>query len=117
WTRKPPPGAPAAAGYATIVNGGPGDDRLLGGTSPIATRVEVHRMSMAGGIMVMRPEPGGLAIPAGSSVSLAPGGLHLMLIGPKTYPPVGETVPVILEFEHAGKITVPLQVVAQGASA
>jgi copper(I)-binding protein len=76
--------------------------------------VELHEMSMAGGVMRMRALPGGVAIGPGGTLALAPGGDHLMLIGPAHALRAGETVPVNLTFAHAGTIRVQFQV-RQGA--
>ena len=116
WTRTPPPGAPTAAGYVTITNGGPEPDKLLGGESDIAAQVQVHQMSVVNDRMVMRPVEGGLDIPVGSTVKLAPSGYHIMLIGPKAFPKPGEHATLTLNFVHAGKVSVDLQAYAQGES-
>lgn len=110
WSRPTPPGAPAAAGYVTITNTGTRPDRLLGATSTAAERIEVHEMKLTNGIMQMRPVAGGLAIAPGRSVALAPGGYHLMLIGPKRPSVTGGQVPVMLLFERAGTVRVDFEV-------
>jgi copper(I)-binding protein len=112
WSRPNPSGAPTAAGYLSITNTGRTPDRLLGGASPAATTIEVHEMSMAGGIMRMRPVAGGLAIAAGQTVKLEPGGYHLMIIGPKRAFKVGDHIPVTLKFERAGRVKVDFDVEA-----
>lgn len=66
--------------------------------------------------MRMRELEGGLAIPPGATVALAPGGLHLMLMGLKTPLKQGEKVPVTLVFEKAGTIDVELAIAAMGAT-
>ena len=65
-------GRPVASGYMTIENHGKVDDRLTGGSSPIAANVEVHEMKAEGDVMTMRRLEGGLAIPAGGSATLEP---------------------------------------------
>lgn len=110
WSRPTPPGAPTAAGYLTIQDKGGVADRLTGGSSPDAAAVEVHQMSMTGGIMRMRPVEGGLAVPAGGTVTLAPGGYHLMLIGPKRPFKIGDRIPVTLAFARAGRVPIRLVV-------
>lgn len=110
WSRPNPPGAPTAVGYLTITNTGSLPDRLLGGDSPVVSKVEVHQMSMDGGIMRMRPVEGGLVIPPGQTVKLAPGGYHLMLIGPQRAFAVGDHIPVRLHFERAGDVKIELAV-------
>ena len=112
WSRPNPPGAPTAAGYLTITNTGRHADVLLGGSSPKADKIEVHQMTMAGGIMRMRPVPGGLPIPPGQTVTLAPDGYHLMLIGPKRPFKVGDHIPATLHFQRAGAVNVEFNVQA-----
>ena len=115
WTRAVGTAAPTAAGYMVIRNTGAAPDRLVAAETPRATRVELHEMSITDGIMRMRPIAGGIALPAGGEVRLAPGGLHLMLIGPKGGFEQGVRVPTTLVFERAGRITVELAVEAPGA--
>ena len=110
WIRATPNAAPTAAGYLTVTNRGKTPDRLLGGSSPLAQAVEPHTMSMTGGVMRMRLAQGGFAIPPGGVVTLAPGGSHLMLIGPRRPFKPGEKVPAILRFAHAGELKVEFQV-------
>src|SRR5262245_41233959 len=74
WAAPTPGGVTVSAGYLTIVNSAAAADTLVSAASPRAERVEVHEMSMDGGIMRMRTVEGGLAIPAGATVALAPGG-------------------------------------------
>jgi copper(I)-binding protein len=116
WARATPPTAPAGGGFLTVTNTGTTADRLISATSPAASQVQVHEMKMDGSIMRMRELDNGLAIPPGATVTLAPGGFHLMMIGLKE--PLKETtrVPVTLVFEKAGKIDVELRVMALGAS-
>lgn len=117
WTRAVAARAPTAAGYLTIRNAGGLPDRLIGAETARARTVELHEMSMTDGIMRMRPIPGGIAIPAGGEVRLAPGGLHLMLIGPQGGFTVGERIPLTLVFERGGRVAVELAVQAAGARA
>ena len=115
WTRQPPPGAKVAAAYATITNTGTRPDRLIGGGIAHAERVEVHTMSMEGGVMRMARLDDGLTIEPGETVVLAPGGPHLMLIGIGNAPKAGSTVPLTLRFERAGEVTVAIPVAPVGA--
>lgn len=117
WARATPPTAPAGGGYLTITNTGTTSDRLISIKSPAAGAVQVHEMKMDGNVMRMREIEGGLAIPAGATVALAPGGFHLMMMGLKAPLKQGERVPVTLVFEKAGSIDVELAVEAMGATA
>lgn len=116
WTRATPPAAKVGGGYLTVTNKGDSADRLLGGSSAIASRVEVHNMEMTDGVMKMRPVPEGLEIPVGQTVELAPGGYHLMLIELKEPIAEGDMVAVTLEFEKAGSVEVELAAGAIGST-
>jgi len=112
WTRQTAAGQSVGGGFTTITNGGKANDRLLDASSPAAARVELHDMTMDGGVMRMRPVVGGLAVPAGGALALQPGGQHLMLMGLKAPLELGALVPVTLRFERAGTVTVQLKVEA-----
>ena len=112
WSRPSPSGAQAAVGYLTVTNGGTKPDRLLGGSTPAAARVEIHSMSMTGGIMRMRPVSGGLTLPPGQTVKLEPGSLHIMFIAPKHAFKLGDHIPATLRFERAGEVKVAFSVQA-----
>jgi periplasmic copper chaperone A len=117
WSRATPSGAKVAGGYLVIENKGKTADRLIGGAGEIAGRVEVHEMAMNNGVMTMRPLDKGLTIEPGQTVKLAPGGHHLMMFDLKGQLKQGDKVPVTLEFEKAGKVTVSLDVQGVGAQA
>ena len=104
WIRTPPPGAPTAAGYVTLTNRGIASDRLTGAYSGAAASIGLHEMDKAGGVMRMRPIPGGLAIGAAATVTLDPNGRHLMLSGLKRPLKAGEHVRVVLKFQRAGDV-------------
>lgn len=104
------PGQPTGAAYLTVVNNGKEPDRLVSVTSPAAGKVEIHEMKTENGVMKMRAVQGGLDIPAGGSVELAPGGLHMMFMDVKEPFKEGGNVPVTLEFEKAGKVELSLPV-------
>jgi len=108
--RATPNGAPTAAAYLTITNHGSTPDRLLGGSVPGVKSVTPHAMSMSGGVMRMRTLPQGLDVPAGRTVTLGPGGDHLMLEGlTRTFRP-GEVVAMRLNFSRAGHVKVSFRV-------
>ncbi len=115
WTRATPPKAPTAGGYLTITNAGPEADRLIAAASPIAGKADLHQMAMKNGVMTMRPVTGGIEIPAGGKVSLSPDGFHIMFTALKQSLKKGESVPVTLTFEKAGKADITLSVEAVGA--
>ncbi|WP_052341252.1 copper chaperone PCu(A)C [Salinarimonas rosea] len=115
WSRATPGAAPVAGGYLTIVNTGSEPDRLLGGSAEISERFEVHSMETVDGVARMAPVQGGLEIPPGGSVALAPGGYHVMLMGLKRPLAEGETFAGTLVFERAGEVPVVFSVGALGS--
>ncbi|HEX4235053.1 MAG TPA: copper chaperone PCu(A)C [Caldimonas sp.] len=103
-----------AAYFAALENAGSTADRLLGATTPVAARVELHTMAVdAQGVMRMR-EIDGIALAPHARIEMGPGsGMHLMLIGLKEPLREGRSFPMMLRFERAGKVEV--MVVVQGA--
>jgi periplasmic copper chaperone A len=106
WARATPKGASVGGAYLKITNTGKTPDRLVGGSTSVAKEVQIHEMSMANGVMKMRPVAGGLEIKPGQTVTLKPGGYHVMLIGIKEPLKQGEHFKVTLEFAKAGKVEV-----------
>lgn len=110
WSRQTAPGQKVGSGFLTISNKAQADDRLISASSPVAGEVQLHTMSMEGGVMRMREVKGGVAIPAGKSVALKPGGYHLMFVQLKRPLALGETVPVTLRFQRQGAVRVSFMV-------
>ena len=108
WCRPSPNGAKAGGCYVTLTAAT--DDRLMGGSTPRAASLQVHEMKTENGMMKMAELTGGLPLPAGQAVALAPGGNHMMLIGLTAPLVAGETVPLTLQFASAPAITVQAQV-------
>jgi copper(I)-binding protein len=117
WSRATPKGASAAAGYMTITNKGTAPDRVNCVSSDAAAQCQIHTMSMQDGVMKMRPVEGGLEILPGQTVTLKPGGLHMMLVDLKHPLEAGGTMKATLKFDHAGTIDVEYPVAAIGAPA
>lgn len=116
WSRQTAPTQKVGGGFLTITNKGKADDRLISATSPVASEVQMHMMSMTGGVMRMREIKNGIAVPAGQSVALKPGGHHLMFMGLKRPLRLGESFPVTLRFERQGMVTVRFKVAPVGAA-
>lgn len=114
WARATPPHADSAAVYLTITDPGPAD-RLLAATTPVAADAHLHESRSVDGVMQMRSVDR-LDIATGGSVTLAPGGLHLMLTGLRQPLHEGEHFPVTLRFEKAGAVTVQVNVAKIGAT-
>jgi periplasmic copper chaperone A len=117
WTRATPPTAKAGGGFLTITNKGTTPDRLVAARSAASDKVEIHEMKMDGSVMRMRELDKGLEIPAGATVTLKPGGYHIMFMELKAPFAKDAKVPVTLVFEKAGSIDVPFTVQAMGAGA
>lgn len=107
WASLTPGGVDVSAGYIDIANTGTTPDRLLSASSPRASHVSLHEMAMDGAVMQMRAISA-LDLPVGATVSLAPGGNHLMFEGVTAPFTEGDVIPVTLHFEHAGDINVNL---------
>lgn len=114
WVRSAPRAGASSAAYARISNTGREADRLLSAWSDIAARVELHTHIMDGGIARMR-QVDTIELPAGRSVDLRPGGLHVMFLDLLRPLAAGETVVVRLVFEKAGEIRLELPVAAATA--
>ena len=85
--------------FATIENHTDHDVTLVGGSAEIANMVEVHEVIMMDGEMKMQAKEGGILIKAGESVTLEPGGLHVMLMGLKEAILEGDEVTLTLDFD------------------
>lgn len=90
----------------TIRNDGQDADRLSGGASPVAERVEIHQTRLVNGRREMDLLPDGLVIPPATTLVLEPGSSHLMLVGLRQDLVQGGTFPLTLNFSQTGEVTV-----------
>jgi len=111
YTFATPPGALSAGGYLTITNTGNKDETLVGGSASFAKTTQVHEMKIVDDVMKMRHLEPGLEIPAGETVELAPGGLHLMFIELTQSLKDGQTLNASLTFSNAGELPVAFEVI------
>lgn len=109
-SRETPPAARVGIGYLTIANNGTETDRLIGISSPVADRVELHQTTVDDTIARMLPVPLPLEIAPGRAVVLEPGGMHLMLVQLNVPIQLEASIPVELRFERAGSLTVQMTV-------
>jgi len=100
--------------YLTIKNTGGTDDRLMSATTPAADQAQLHIEINDNGIMKMRPLSA-IDVKGNSTVTLAPGGMHVMLVGLKQPLKEGQSFPLTLSFAKAGKIDVTVKVMKAGA--
>ena len=116
WSRQTAPGQTVGGGFLVAANASGKEDRLVSVTSPAAAEVQLHSMSMDGGVMRMRHVTGGLPVQAHGKLELKPGGFHVMFLDLKRPLAAGESVPAVLTFEKAGAVPVSFKVEAIGAS-
>ena len=109
WARASIGQAPNGAAYMTITTEGAEADRLLAAESTVAKRVELHSHTMADGVMKMRPVEA-IEVAPGEPTLLQPGGLHVMLMGLKAPLKMGESFPMTLVFERAGRVEVEIKI-------
>ena len=112
WARATVPGQKTGSVYVELTSST--DGALVAAASPVAARAELHSMTMDGGVMRMRALPR-VELPAGKTVKLAPGGLHVMLVDLKQPLKAGDKVPVTLSVQSPGasvttlKLEVPVR--------
>jgi copper(I)-binding protein len=113
WARATAPSVPNGGAFLTLKNTGATPDRLIAIETPVAARAELHTHIQDNGVMKMR-RIDAIDLAANAEASLAPGGLHLMLLDLKEPLKRGKAFPVTLTFETAGKITVQVEVQGPG---
>jgi len=114
--RATPPNAPVAGGFLTIENRGAEDDILIAARvdGAVAAEMQLHEMAMENGVMSMFEVEGGIAVPAGETVILRPGGLHLMLMGLPEALAEGDSHEITLTFAQAGELALDFPVLSLG---
>jgi copper(I)-binding protein len=100
WARATMPGQKVSGAYMQIQSDA--DARLVGASSTVVPRVEVHEMKMDGDVMRMR-EVQAIDLPQGKTVSLQPGGYHIMLMNLQKPIAAGDVIPITLVIESGGK--------------
>lgn len=111
WARPTVNGQAGGGGFLKIT-GGAAADKLVSASANVSKMVELHTMEMDGNVMRMR-QVDGIAVPAGGTVELKPGGLHIMFMGLTQTLKSGDKFPLTLKFEKAGEVKVDVQVSAQ----
>jgi periplasmic copper chaperone A len=114
WARPTVQGQAAGGGFLKIT-GGATADKLVSASAGVSKTVELHSMVMEGDVMRMR-EIGAIDVPAGQTVELKPGGLHVMFIGISKPLKVGDSFPLTLRFEKAGELKVEMKVMTQAGT-
>jgi protein SCO1/2 len=106
-----PPAGETAALYLVLRNTGAVADTLLGFDTEASQSTSLHDMKMSDGVTHMVPMAGGLALPAGETVRLAPGGRHGMLEGLVMELEPGSGVDLTLRFARAGELRVTAHII------
>ena len=117
WARATPKGASTGAAYMTITNTGSKAARLSCASTAVAATCRIHEMTMSNGVMRMRPVEGGLELKPGQTMTLKPGGYHMMLEGLKAPLKAGESVEATLTSSDGGSVKVEFPIAAIGAPA
>lgn len=112
WVRAAPPGATMLAGYMTLHNDGTALQRFVSAESDAFGMVELHKSVIANGVSTMRAA-GDQVIPAGGTLRIAPGGLHLMLMQPTHAMKIGDRVRFRLNFADGSSTDVVAPVAMQ----
>jgi copper(I)-binding protein len=115
FARATPPGARSGGVFLTVENTGSVADRLIRVSSPVARTVELHDMTLDGGVMRMRAVST-VEIKPGDKLELKPGGYHAMLSGLKQPLKPGDRFLLTLTFQHAGAIELSVTVEAMSAT-
>jgi periplasmic copper chaperone A len=105
YVRAVPPGQPNSAAFMSLHNSSTEDRALIGAESPVAEVVELHTHVEEDGLMRMRRIER-IAVSAGETTTLAPGGLHIMLIGLKSDLAPGQTVELTLIQDDGERLAV-----------
>ncbi|XSC45695.1 copper chaperone PCu(A)C [Bradyrhizobium sp. RDT10] len=98
----------------TLINNGKARDSLLSATTPVAEKVQFHSTSEERGVSHMR-EMHAIEFAPGARVTFSPGGMHIMVVGLKQPLKEGQTFPLSLTFEKAGKVDVTVSIAKVGA--
>ncbi|HQT42455.1 MAG TPA: copper chaperone PCu(A)C [Halothiobacillus sp.] len=110
WIPEQPPGAMANAVFLDMKNGTDKPEVLVKAAAPGFKEVQLHKSIEVNGMhkMIEQKE---IVVPAHGETRLAPGGFHIMLIGPEKALVAGEAVPVTLTFADGSTeiITVPVK--------
>ncbi len=110
WARSSPMVAGNGAVYLKLMNEGSSDDALLSATTDVAEVVELHETKIGENDVMQMSPVARIEVPAGGSVSLEPGGKHIMLLGLKQELAAGQKIDLTLQFEKAGAVVVEAEV-------
>ena len=110
WARETISGQTSTAAYVTLKNEGASDDRLVSVSAEAPAMAMIHSSESSDAIARMRPMDSGLAVPAGATIELEPGGTHVMVTGLRAPLNVGDTLKLSMRFEKSGERPVDILV-------
>ena len=113
WSRFTAQSVPTGAVFMQLDNTGSKADALVDVSSPVAKKVEIHNHINDKGVMRMR-QVDKIDVPAGKSVTLQPGGFHVMLMGLKQPLKLNDTFPLTLKYQ-SGRIQKIIATVNNGS--
>ena len=114
WIRAAPPGVSMMAGYATLKNTGDAPISVLTVQSDAFRQSSIHETIIEHGVAKMRETPR-IDLAPGATVTLKPGGAHLMLIDPRHEIGKGEKVPMVFLLADGARVETYFEVVAADA--
>jgi len=114
WARATPGNAQTGAIFLTVSNRGAAPDSITGASSEAAQETMIHETTDMGGMAHMHMVAE-IAVPAGASLTFAPGGYHVMLMGLSGPLEEGAQIPLTLEFSGAGSIGLDVPILGIGA--
>ena len=114
WIRQPPMPMPMMAGFATIRNPCASAVSVVSASSSAFGSVELHETTRVDGVSRMRHVES-LEVAAGGSATLAPGGLHLMLMQPRATPALGDSVEIEVQLADGRRLRAGFEVRAANA--
>jgi copper(I)-binding protein len=109
WARPTLKGTRTGAVYLMLSNRGSAGDHLVGVSTPVAERAEVHEDVTENGVMSMKPALD-LPLPPEATTPIEPGRYHIMLMGMKTPLSAGDSFPITLTFATAPPLEVSVAV-------
>ena len=96
WARATVPGQNMGGAFITLTSDQ--DATLIGASSPVSEKMELHTMKMDGEKMLMA-QVSSIPLPANTQVQLKPGSLHLMFMGLKQPLTEGQDVAITLKIK------------------
>jgi copper(I)-binding protein len=110
WARETISGQTSTAAYMILKNEGAGDDRLVSVSAQPPAMAMLHSSESSDAVARMRTLDSGVAVPAGATIELKPGGTHVMVTGLRAPLNVGDTLKLTTRFEKSGEQPVNVRV-------